>query len=135
MCKKTVITHGTFDLFHIGHLNLLKRLRALGERLVVGVSTDEFNALKGKKTTIAYDERAAIVDALSVVDAVFPESSWDQKRADIVRFGADVFGMGDDWAGRFDDLRDICTVVYLPRTPDISTTAIRAQLREPALPN
>ncbi|GAA7767048.1 MULTISPECIES: adenylyltransferase/cytidyltransferase family protein [Cupriavidus] len=135
MCKKTVITYGTFDLFHIGHLNLLKRLRALGERLVVGVSTDEFNALKGKKTTIAYDERAAIVDALSVVDAVFPESSWDQKRADIVRFGADVFGMGDDWAGRFDDLRDICTVVYLPRTPDISTTAIRAQLREPALPN
>jgi glycerol-3-phosphate cytidylyltransferase len=132
MSKKTVITYGTFDLFHIGHLNLLKRLRAIGDRLIVGVSTDEFNTLKGKKTTIAYEERAAIVGALSVVDVVFPESSWEQKRADIARFGADVFGMGDDWVGRFDDLREVCSVVYLPRTPDISTTSIRALLREPS---
>ncbi|MFX1766408.1 adenylyltransferase/cytidyltransferase family protein [Paraburkholderia sp. A1RI-2L] len=131
--NKIVITYGTFDLFHIGHLKLLTRLRALGDRLVVGVSTDEFNAVKGKRTTIPYIDRAAIVAALSVVDAVFPEDNWDQKRTDIARFGAHVFGMGDDWKGRFDDLGDICEVVYLPRTPDVSTTEIRAQVRKPSL--
>lgn len=122
---KTIITYGTFDLFHIGHLNLLQRLRNLGDRLVVGVSTDEFNAIKGKKTIVCYEHRAAIVSALRQVDAVFPEQDWAQKRADIVREKADIFAMGDDWVGKFDDLRDVCDVIYLPRTPDVSTTEIR----------
>ncbi len=122
---KTVITYGTFDLFHIGHLNLLRRLRGLGGRLIVGLSTDSFNALKGKKTIISYQDRAEIISALKFVDSVFPEESWEQKREDIVRFGADIFAMGDDWKGRFDDLSDLCDVIYLPRTRDVSTTEIK----------
>lgn len=121
----TVITYGTFDLFHIGHLRLLQRLRGLGDRLVVGVSTDEFNALKGKKTVVPYAHRADIVAAIREVDAVFPEQRWEQKRDDIQRERADIFAMGDDWVGRFDDLSDLCKVVYLPRTRDVSTTEIR----------
>lgn len=121
----TVITYGTFDLFHIGHVNLLRRLRALGDRLVVGCSTDEFNALKGKKTVMPYDHRAQILASLRFVDDVFPERSWDQKREDIRRERADIFAMGDDWAGKFDDLSDACEVVYLPRTRDVSTTEVR----------
>ena len=122
---KTIITYGTFDLFHIGHLNLLSRLRNLGDRLVVGVSTDEFNAIKGKKTVVPYRHRAEIVAALKYVDSVFPEESWEQKRSDISREKADVFAMGDDWVGRFDDLGDSCRVIYLPRTQDVSSTEIR----------
>ena len=121
----TVITYGTFDLFHVGHVNLLRRLRALGDRLVVGCSTDEFNALKGKKTVMPYAHRAEILRSLRHVDHVFPESSWEQKRADIAREGAGIFAMGDDWTGRFDDLGDACEVVYLPRTRDVSTTEVR----------
>lgn len=121
----TIITYGTFDLFHIGHVNLLRRLRALGDRLVVGCSTDEFNALKGKKTVMPYVHRAAIVSAIRYVDKVFPEESWEQKRDDIRREDAGIFAMGEDWTGRFDDLSDICQVVYLPRTQDVSTTEIR----------
>ena len=121
----TVITYGTYDLFHIGHLRLLQRLRGLGDRLVVGVSTDEFNALKGKKTIVPYAHRADIVASIREVDAVFPEQHWEQKRDDIVREKADIFAMGDDWVGRFDDLSDLCKVVYLPRTRDVSTTEIR----------
>lgn len=122
---KTVITYGTFDLFHIGHLNLLRRLKSLGDRLVVGVSTDEFNAIKGKKTVVPYEHRVAIVEAIRQVDAVFPENNWEQKRADVVREKADIFAMGDDWVGKFDDLSDLCEVVYLPRTRDVSTTEIK----------
>jgi len=122
---KTVITYGTYDLFHIGHLNLLRRLKALGDRLVVGVSSDEFNAVKGKKTIVPYAHRADIVGSLRFVDKVFPENNWEQKRDDIIRERADVFAMGDDWVGRFDDLSDVCEVVYLPRTRDVSTTEIR----------
>jgi glycerol-3-phosphate cytidylyltransferase len=121
----TIITYGTFDLFHIGHLRLLQRLRSLGDRLVVGVSTDEFNEVKGKKTVVPYAHRADIVAAIRDVDHVFPEQHWDQKRDDIVRERADIFAMGDDWVGRFDDLSDLCKVVYLPRTRDVSTTEIR----------
>jgi glycerol-3-phosphate cytidylyltransferase len=121
----TVITYGTFDLFHIGHLRLLQRLRSLGDRLVVGVSTDEFNAVKGKKTVVPYAHRADIVASIREVDVVFPEDNWAQKRDDIVRERADIFAMGDDWVGRFDDLSDLCKVVYLPRTRDVSTTEIR----------
>lgn len=118
----TIITYGTFDLFHIGHLRLLDRAAALGDRLVVGVSTDEFNLQKEKSCVHPYEERAAIVGALRMVDEVFPESSWDQKIDDIKRFGANTFLMGSDWEGRFDYLREYCNVVYLPRTPSVSTT-------------
>ena len=125
---RTVLTYGTFDLFHIGHLRLLERLAQLGDRLVVGVSTDEFNALKGKKSLIPYEDRAAIVAALGVVDEVIPEESWDQKEADIERLGVDVLGMGSDWEGKFDELKTICEVVYLERTEGTSSTSIRGQL-------
>lgn len=124
----TVITYGTFDLFHIGHVNLLRRLRELGDRLVVGCSTDEFNASKGKKSVMDYEHRAGILRAVRYVDDVFPERDWHQKREDIARERASIFAMGDDWVGKFDDLGDVCEVVYLPRTRDISTTGIRQVL-------
>ena len=124
----TIITYGTFDLFHLGHLNILRRARALGSRLVVGVSDDAFNEVKGKRCTYPYADRAEIVAAIRYVDHVFPESSWDQKRRDITDQRADVFVMGDDWRGRFDDLSDICEVHNLARTPDISTTSIKRGL-------
>ncbi len=131
----TVITYGTFDLFHIGHVNLLRRLRELGDRLVVGCSTDEFNAIKGKKVIMPYEHRAAILQCVRYVDAVFPEKSWDQKRVDIAREKAQIFAMGDDWAGKFDDLNDICRVVYLPRTQDVSSTEIREMVKALHLEN
>ena len=125
----TVLTYGTFDLFHIGHLRLIERLSAMGDRLIVGVSTDEFNAGKGKKSVVSYDDRAAIVGAIKGVDLVLPERAWEQKRADIVEHGVDVFVMGDDWAGKFDDLSDVCEVRYLPRTSGVSSTDIKEMLR------
>lgn len=121
----TVITYGTFDLFHVGHVRLLKRLRDLGSRLVVGCSTDAFNASKGKRTVMPLEQRMEILAACRYVDRVFPEDSWGQKRTDIVREGAKIFAMGDDWVGRFDELSDLCKVVYLPRTQNISTTDVR----------
>lgn len=123
-----VLTYGTFDLLHVGHVQMLRRLRELGSRLVVGVSTDEFNATKGKASVFPYADRALIVGALRDVDEVFPETCWEQKRDDVIRYGAAIFGIGDDWAGRFDHLADLCQVVYLPRTPGISTTSIRGEL-------
>ena len=122
---KTVITYGTFDLFHIGHVRLLRRLRELGDRLVVGCSTDEFNATKGKRSVMPYDQRVEILEACRYVDKVFPENDWDQKPDDIEREQADIFAMGDDWVGKFDHLADQVEVVYLPRTQDISTTDVR----------
>lgn len=124
----TVLTYGTFDLFHIGHLRLIERLRQLGDRLIVGVSTDEFNAEKGKKSVIPYEDRAAIVAAMKGVDLVIPETSWDQKLEDILLHRVDVFAMGDDWEGRFDFLKTHCRVEYLTRTKGISSTAIRGQI-------
>lgn len=121
----TVITYGTYDLFHIGHLNLLRRASELGDRLIVGVSSDEFNAIKGKKSIFPYEHRAAIVSSLKFVDEVFPEENWDQKRKDITNRHADVFVMGDDWEGKFDEYNDICQVTYLPRTDGISTTQLK----------
>src|SRR5690554_2421801 len=109
--EKTVITYGTFDMFHIGHLKLLKRLDTMGTKLIVGVSTDEFNDIKGKKTLIPYDQRAAIVEAIDCVDMVIPEHSWDQKLSDVEQYGVDVFAIGDDWSGKFDFLKDYCEVV------------------------
>lgn len=126
---KTVITYGTFDLFHVGHLKLLERARALGDRLIVAVSTDTFNEGKGKRTVIPYADRAAIVQALQVVDAVIPEESWEQKTEDIRRLGVDVFVMGEDWKGKFDELKALCEVVYLPRTALVSTTSIKESVQ------
>ena len=125
---RTILTYGTFDLFHVGHLRLLQRLAALGDRLVVGVSTDAFNAEKGKASLIPFADRAAIVEALGCVDEVIAEEHWDQKADDIRRTGADVLAMGDDWEGRFDHLSDLCKVMYLPRTEGVSTTIIKGQL-------
>ncbi|RTE86837.1 MULTISPECIES: glycerol-3-phosphate cytidylyltransferase [Gammaproteobacteria] len=122
---KTVITYGTFDLFHIGHVNLLKRARSLGDRLVVAVSTDEFNQGKGKTTLVPYEHRVAILESCRYVDKVIPENDWAQKRDDIKSENADVFVMGDDWKGKFDELSDLCEVIYLDRTKDISSTAMK----------
>lgn len=128
--KETIIlTYGTFDLLHVGHLNLLERLSALGTRLIVGVSTDEFNAIKGKRTVIPFEDRARLVGALKCVDTVIPEDSWEQKRSDIQKYNVNIFGMGSDWAGKFDSLNDSCDVVYLDRTADISSTALKSALQ------
>jgi glycerol-3-phosphate cytidylyltransferase len=126
--KKVVLTYGTYDLFHIGHLNLLKRLRSLGDYLVVGVSTDEFNAQKGKNTIISCKDRMQIVAELKCVDLVIPEADWDQKVNDIKKYSVDIFGMGDDWTGKFDHLKEHCEVVYLKRTEGISSTALKSAL-------
>lgn len=122
---RTVITFGTFDVFHVGHLRVLERAAELGDRLVVGVSADALNERKkGRVPVFTQKERLAIVSALRVVDEVFVEESLELKRDYIVSHGADVLVMGDDWAGKFDEFNDVCDVVYLPRTPAISTTAI-----------
>lgn len=122
---RTVITFGTFDVFHVGHLRMILRAAAYGDRLVVGVSTDALNRVKkGRDPVYAQDERLAIVGALRAVDEVFLEESLELKRDYLLRYGAEVLVMGEDWAGRFDDLADICTLVFLPRTPAISTTAL-----------
>ncbi|MDP9665680.1 UNVERIFIED_ORG: glycerol-3-phosphate cytidylyltransferase [Pseudomonas cremoricolorata] len=126
--NSVVLTYGTFDMFHIGHLRLLQRLRQMGDRLIVGVSTDEFNDLKGKKTLIPYEQRAEIVAALSVVDLVIPETHWEQKVEDITANKVTIFAMGDDWTGKFDFLNEHCEVRYLPRTSDISTTKLKRSL-------
>lgn len=125
---KTIITYGTFDLFHVGHVRLLKRLSKLGDRLVVGISTDEFNEIKGKNSVYSYTERAEIVASSKYVDLVFPEEDWSQKLVDIEKYDVSLFVMGDDWAGEFDYLNDYCEVKYLSRTEDISTTLIKKSL-------
>ncbi|GAB2496316.1 glycerol-3-phosphate cytidylyltransferase [Pseudoxanthomonas sangjuensis] len=127
--KKVVLTYGTFDLFHVGHLNLLERLKALGDYLIVGVSTDEFNAGKGKQTIIPFVDRLKIVQSVKCVDLAIAEESWTQKADDIRRYGVSVFGMGADWEGKFDDLRQYCEVVYLPRTEGISSTSLKQLTR------
>jgi glycerol-3-phosphate cytidylyltransferase len=129
----TVITFGTFDILHVGHLRIIERARALGERLVVGVSSDALNeAKKGRAPVFTQDERMRIVGALRAVDDVFLEESLERKREYIAERGAEVLVMGDDWAGKFDHLNDLCEVVYLPRTPSISTTAIIEKVAGPA---
>ena len=127
--QRTVLTYGTFDLFHPGHVQLLRRARGLGTRLMVGLSTDEFNALKGKKSVMSFEDRKAVLEACRYVDEVFAEDDWDQKVPDAIRLGADVFVMGDDWAGKFDFMADHCQVVYLARTPDVSSTEIKRRMR------
>ena len=125
---KKVITYGTFDLFHIGHLRLLQRVKNLGDHLTVAISTDDFNVIKGKKTLIPYEQRREIVENIKCVDQVIPETCWEQKEEDIKTFNIDIFVMGNDWWGKFDFLRDHCEVVYLPRTDDISSTDIKKKM-------
>lgn len=127
---KKVITYGTFDLFHFGHLELLRRAKALGEYLIVAISTDEFNMVKGKKCVINEIERLEIVKANKYVDEVIWETSWEQKESDIKTRHIDVFVMGDDWQGKFDFLKMYCEVVYLPRTENISSSEIKKSLSQ-----
>lgn len=126
---KKVLTYGTFDLLHVGHVNILKRARSYGDYLIVGLSTDAFNTLKGKNAFTSYEDRKIILEAIRYVDEVIPEECWEQKRTDIMEHSIEVVVMGDDWAGRFDDLSSLCEVVYLPRTPEISTSQIKEELK------
>lgn len=125
---KKVITYGTFDLLHVGHINILKRAKDLGDYLVVAVSTDEFNRLKHKEAYHSYEDRKLILEAIKYVDEVIPENTWDQKRDDVKNHNIDTFVMGHDWEGEFDFLKDLCEVIYLPRTEGISTTKIKKDL-------
>ncbi|WMM24198.1 glycerol-3-phosphate cytidylyltransferase [Tissierella sp. MB52-C2] len=125
---KKVITYGTFDLLHYGHINLLKRSKELGDYLIVGLSTNEFNEIKGKKCYFSYEERRKLVESIRYVDLVIPEDNWGQKIGNIKEFKVDIFVMGDDWEGKFDYLKEHCDVVYLNRTPEISTTKIKEDL-------
>ena len=126
---RRVITYGTYDLLHYGHINLLRRARELGDYLIVALSTDEFNwNEKGKKCYFTYAQRKQMLEAIRYVDEVIPEENWEQKNTDVVKHDCDVFVMGDDWKGKFDFLKDKCEVVYLPRTPEISTTEIKKNL-------
>jgi glycerol-3-phosphate cytidylyltransferase len=124
-----VLTYGTFDLFHYGHIRLLQRARSFGSRLGVGLSTDEFNALKNKKAFMSYDEREELLMTCRFVDFVFPERNWEQKADDIIAYKADVLVMGDDWKGKFDHFGGRCKVAYLERTPLISSTLLREGLK------
>lgn len=127
-----VITFGTFDVFHVGHLRILERARKLGDYLLVGISTDELNYLKkGRNPFYDLTERMEIIRALKCVDEVFPEETLELKRYYIQIYQADVLVMGDDWKGKFDELGNICEIVYLPRTPSISTTAVIEKIRRP----
>ncbi|MBR4759423.1 MAG: glycerol-3-phosphate cytidylyltransferase [Lachnospiraceae bacterium] len=128
---KKVITYGTFDLLHYGHVNLLQRAKAYGDYLIVALSTDEFNwNEKQKKCYFSYEKRKKLLEAIRYVDLVIPEEGWDQKISDVKEFKVDTFVMGDDWEGKFDFLKEYCEVVYLPRTPEISTTQIKEDLSE-----
>ncbi len=134
---KRVMTYGTFDLLHYGHINLLRRAKALGDYLIVALSTDEFNSIeKHKYCYFNYAQRKALLESIRYVDLVVPEKNWDQKKTDMKEYKIDVFVMGDDWEGKFDFLRDQgVEVVYLPRTPEISTTQIKSDLKDVSCKN
>jgi glycerol-3-phosphate cytidylyltransferase len=126
---KKVITYGTFDLLHYGHIHLLRRAKQFGDYLIVALSTDEFSwNEKRKKSYFPYEQRKLLLEAIRFVDLVIPEQGWEQKSSDIKEFRVNTFVMGDDWAGKFDFLKELCDVIYLPRTPEISTTQIKADL-------
>ena len=127
---KRVITYGTFDVLHYGHINLLKRAKALGDYLIVALSSDEFNAIKNKKSYYTYEQRKSILEACRYVDLVIPENDWEQKISDVQKYQADIFVMGDDWEGKFDFLKDYCEVIYLPRTPNVSSTQTKEYLKK-----
>lgn len=127
---KRILTYGTYDLLHYGHIRLLKRAKALGDYLIVAISTEAFNAIKGKKAYHDYITRKEMLEAIRYVDLVIPENTWDQKRDDVINYHVDVVVMGSDWKGheKFENLRDLCEVVYLDRTEGISTTKIKKEL-------
>jgi glycerol-3-phosphate cytidylyltransferase len=125
---KRVLTYGTFDLLHVGHINILRKSKELGDFLIVGLSTDEFNIEKNKKAYYSYQDRKLILESIRYVDHVIPESCWEQKIQDVIDHNIDVFVMGDDWKGHFDFLKRYCEVVYLPRTTGISTSKIKSDL-------
>ena len=126
---KRVITYGTFDLLHYGHINLLSRAKSLGDYLIVALSTDKFNnEQKGKKTYFSYEERKKLLESIRYVDLVIPEKNWEQKISDVQEYKTDIFVMGSDWKNKFNFLEDFCEVVYLERTPEISTTKIKEDL-------
>ncbi len=126
---KKVLTYGTYDLFHYGHIKLLQRAKNLGDYLVVALSTDEFNEGKGKKSVMSYEVRKEILEAIRYVDEIIPEVSWEQKITDVVDNEIDVFVMGDDWEGKFDFLKEYCEVVYLPRTANVSSTMLKEAIQ------
>ena len=127
---KTILTYGTFDLLHTGHIRLLQRAKELGDYLIVAISTDEFNSMKGKTSYFSYEERKEMVDAIKYVDRVIPETDWEQKISDVIKHEVDIFVMGDDWKGKFDFLKDYCEVIYLPRTEGVSSTKIKTDLNK-----
>ena len=128
---KRVITYGTFDLLHYGHINLLQRAKSYGDYLIVALSTDEFNWNEQHKTCyFSYEKRKHLLEAIRYVDLVIPEENWEQKISDIKEYHVDTFVMGDDWTGKFDFLKPSCDVIYLPRTPEISTTQIKEDLHK-----
>jgi len=129
MKQKRIITYGTFDMFHIGHLNLLKKLKSMADTVIVAVSTDEFNLGKNKKTIIPFEQRIKIVESIKYVDKVIPENTWEQKVDDIKKYDVDIFAIGKDWEGKFDFLKDYCEVVYLDRTSGISSTKLKKSLK------
>ena len=126
---KKVITYGTFDMLHYGHVNLLRRAKDLGDYLIVALSSDSFNAIKNKQSFFHYEHRRQMLEAIRYVDLIIPENDWEQKREDIIKHNVNIFVMGNDWEGKFDFLKDICEVVYLERTPEISTTRIKNHLK------
>jgi glycerol-3-phosphate cytidylyltransferase len=125
-----VITYGTFDVLHYGHIRILKRARAMGDFLMVGLSTDEFNSLKHKESLQSFNERKLVLESLRFVDKVIPEKTWEQKKSDIKKNRIDILVMGEDWRGKFDDLREYCRVVYVPRTKSTSSTSLRKRAAE-----
>jgi len=125
-----VITYGTFDLFHYGHLRILERAKSLGNYLIVAVSSDEFNAIKGKKCVYPFEHRKKIVEAIKYVDEVIREDVWEQKADDIRKNKVDIIVMGEDWKGKFDALKNLCKVVYLERTPEISSSEIKDNVKK-----
>lgn len=128
---KRILTYGTFDLLHFGHIEILRRAKELGDYLIVAVSTDEFNKIKGKKAYHNYETRKKMLEAIRYVDLVIPENNWEQKRKDVLEYKVDTVVMGSDWQGNknFECLKDICEVIYLPRTEGISTTKIKKDLK------
>ncbi len=128
---KVVLTYGTYDLIHHGHIHLLRRAKELGDYLIVGLSTNEFNSSKKNKDTyFTYDNRKVCIEAIKYVDEVIMEVNWEQKIEDIKKYNVDIFAIGSDWLGHFDYLKDYCEVVYIERTPDISSSQIKSDLHE-----
>ena len=126
---KRILTYGTFDLLHYGHIEILRRAKALGDYLIVVLSSDKFNEIKNKKSYYNYEQRKKILEACRYVDLVIPEENWEQKVNDIQKYQADIFVMGDDWLGKFDFLKKYCEVIYLPRTPDVCSTETKKYLK------